>query len=63
MNKDVHPRIYKTMPARHLDGSSTPSHAKDTPTAARVKNIVMLGLRCVQQEVTLQENRGDLQRP
>lgn len=38
------PRMYRTMPACHCDGSSTPSHAKDTATARIVKNMVILGL-------------------
>ncbi len=41
----IQPRVYRATPACHLEGSSTPSHAKDTETASKVKKIVMLGLR------------------
>ena len=54
----IQPKIYRAMPARHFEGSSTPSHAKETPTARQVKKIVIFGLWPVSHDPT--EKSGSL---
>lgn len=44
MKSNLRQRMYNATPAFQCAGSSTPSQAKDTPTARRVKKIVMFGL-------------------
>lgn len=68
----IRPRIYSATPARHLVASSTPSQANETPTATKVKKIVMLGLKiyhithlqsCSLSELPSQGEGTDLHRP